>query len=200
MNSEHSVTHWIQRLRTGEDRAAAELWERYFQRVRELARKRLCDHPRQASDEEDVVVSVFDSLCRGVHEGRFDALSDRDDLWRLLIVLTRQKSVDAIRREARVKRGGGRVRSLDAIGDSEQDLIDFLTVDPDPAFLSSVNDECDRLLALLRDDTLRTIAVRKMEGFTNQDVAAELGVSERTIRRKVDLIREDWQNELIADV
>lgn len=200
MNSEHSVTHWIQRLRTGEDRAAAELWQRYFERVRALAQKRLRDHPRQAADEEDVVVSVFDSLCRGVHEGRFDALSDRDDLWRLLIVLTRQKSVDAIRREARAKRGGGRVRSLDAPGSNEQELIDFLRVDPEPAFLACVNDECERLLALLRDDTLRTIAIRKMEGYTNQEIAAELEVSERTVRRKVDLIREDWQNELLADV
>ena len=199
MNSGHSVTHWIQKLRTGEDRAASELWDRYFVRLRQLARRRLGANPRQAADEEDVAVSVFDSLCRGISEGKFDRLSDRDDLWRLLIVLTRQKSVDGIRHEARLKRGGGQVQSLSAQQDDEKDLTEFLAADPDPAFLTSVDEQCERLMALLRDDTLRTIAMRKMEGVTNDEIAGELGLSERTIRRKVDLIREDWQNELVAE-
>ena len=38
---------------------------------------------------EDVVVDAFDSLCRGVQAGRFPNLDDRDDLWQVLMLLTR---------------------------------------------------------------------------------------------------------------
>ena len=38
----------------------------------------------------------------------------------------------------------------------------------------------------LVDFRVYTIALRKMEGFTNEEVAAELGVVPRTVERKLD--------------
>jgi hypothetical protein len=54
MNAEGSVTLWLQRLGAGEQAALQHLWERYFTRLLEVARKRLRGAPRQAADEEDV--------------------------------------------------------------------------------------------------------------------------------------------------
>src|SRR5262245_51636439 len=90
---EGSVTHWIGDLKSGGDSAAQHLWERYFQRLVRLARKKLQSdrRPRTAEDEEDAALSAFDSFCRGVDRGRFPRLTDRDDLWRLLVVLTLRK-------------------------------------------------------------------------------------------------------------
>ena len=56
MTPEGSVTRWIEQLKTGDPLAAQKLWERYFQRLVGLARKKLLDAPRQAADEEDVAL------------------------------------------------------------------------------------------------------------------------------------------------
>jgi hypothetical protein len=69
MSSEGSVTHWLARLQAGEDEAARLLWDRYFQRLVGLARKRLQGTPFRSADE-DVALSAFDSFCRAAQEGR----------------------------------------------------------------------------------------------------------------------------------
>src|ERR1043165_1882401 len=90
MNGDGSITRWIGQLKAGDPVAAQLLWERYFRRLVGLARKKLDGAPRRMADEEDVALSAFDSFCRGAEHGRFPRLEDRDDLWRLLVVITAQ--------------------------------------------------------------------------------------------------------------
>ena len=56
-----------------------------------------------------MALSAFDSFCRGVAAGRFPQLDDRENLWRLLVILTARKAFDQVRDERRQKRGGGAV-------------------------------------------------------------------------------------------
>src|SRR5690349_10483025 len=104
-----SVTQWIAGLKAGNSDAARCLAERYWSRLEVLARAKLGTSPRRVTDEEDVVVSVFASLCRGAAAGRFAAMSTRDDLWWLLFAITKRKTIDQVRRQASQKRGGDRV-------------------------------------------------------------------------------------------
>src|SRR5262249_53685630 len=106
MLSPGSVTDWIGQLKAGDPAAAQKLWERYFQRLVGLARKKLQGTPRRAADEEDVALSAFASLCRRVAAGQFPQLRDREDLWHLLLVITARKALNQIRHERRQKRGG----------------------------------------------------------------------------------------------
>ena len=48
---------------------------------------------------------------------------------------------------------------------------------------------------MLEDETLRQIAQRKLEGYESAEIAAVLGVSSRTVDRKLRLIREIWSEE-----
>ena len=105
MSSAGSVTHWISRLKAGDHAAAQPLWEAYFRRLVDLARARLRGAPRRAADEEDVALSALDSFCRRAGEGRYPHLADRDDLWRLLVVITARKAVALVRHEGRLRRG-----------------------------------------------------------------------------------------------
>ena len=73
---------------------------------------------------------------------------------------------------------------------SEQ--IDLEGKEPDPAFAAEVAEELENRLGMLADDELRVIAVRKMEGYTNQEIAAELGCSLVTVERRLRLIRIEW--------
>jgi DNA-directed RNA polymerase specialized sigma24 family protein len=194
-----SVTFWLGRLKAGDPEATQKLWEGYFQRLVRLARGRLQAAPRRAADEEDVALSAFDSFCRGVEEGRFPRLSDRDDLWQLLVLLTARKASNLVRLERRKRRGGGKVRNASAVGTDDEPVVDTLIGrEPDPEFAVQVAEECRRLLELLDDSTLQAIAVWKMEGHTNEDIAAKLGRAVGTVERKLQLIRKIWGTERLA--
>src|SRR6059036_1916383 len=85
MASAGSVTAWIGALKAGDHAAAQKLWERYYEQLVRLARKKLAGGRRRAADEEDVVQNALDSFYRGAAQGRFPQLRDRDNLWPLLI-------------------------------------------------------------------------------------------------------------------
>jgi DNA-directed RNA polymerase specialized sigma24 family protein len=187
MSDAMSVTVWILRLREGDPLATQKLWEAYFQRLVGLARGRLRALARRAADEEDVALSAFDSFFRGVQQGRFPRLDDRDDLWQVLLMITERKSIDLIQYEGRAKRDWRRER-----GDTPQESAALEGREPDPAFVVQIEEELRHRLGTLADDQLRQIAVRKMEGYTNQEIAAELDCSLATVERRLRLIRRGW--------
>ena len=51
---------------------------------------------RRVADEDDVALSAFKSLCVGAARGRYPILTDRDDLWRLLIVIAARKASSSV--------------------------------------------------------------------------------------------------------
>src|SRR6516225_8034293 len=178
MFGDGSVTHWIGLLKAGDQQAAQPLWERYFQQLVTLARRKLKSLPRCAADEEDVALSAFDSFCRDAGRGRFPQLGDRDDLWRLLVTMTAQKSLDLVRREKAQKRGAG----WSVAGESE--LEEVLGREPTPEFAAAVAEECRRLLNRLGDEELRAVALWKMEGYKTQEIADRMGCVPRTVERR----------------
>jgi DNA-directed RNA polymerase specialized sigma24 family protein len=147
------------------------------------------------ADEEDAALSAFDSFVRGAACGRYPQLDDRHDLWRLLVVITERKVIDQSRHERRQKRGSGRIRGRPGPVDADQPLVSVAGAEPTPEFAALVADECRRLLTGLRDDVLRTIALLRMEGYQNDEIARRFGCSLRTISRKLELIREAWLGE-----
>jgi DNA-directed RNA polymerase specialized sigma24 family protein len=192
MSSPGSVTLWVRELRAGNPAAAQKIWEGYFQRLVVVARQRLQGTRRTAADEEDVALSAFDSFCRAAGQGRFPRLDDRHDLWQLLLVLTARKALDLRQHEQRRKRGGGAVRGESALGEMEH----VIGAEPSPEFAAQVAEECRRLLDRLDDDELRSLALWKMEGHTNPEIAAKLGCAPATVERRLRLIRSIWDEEL----
>ena len=195
-NAAGSITRWIGDLKAGDAAAAQPLWERYFARMVDLARARLRASGRRvhdpAVDGEDAALSAFDSLCAGLARGRFPQLADRDDLWRLLVVITTRKVRAQARRRLRQKRGGGQVRPATDLEDGESDdhlLARALGSEPTPEFAVMVAEEYRKLLDRLDDDVLRKVAILRMEGYTTDAVADQLGCARRTVARQLALIR-----------
>jgi DNA-directed RNA polymerase specialized sigma24 family protein len=200
--AEGSVTRWIGDLKAGDTTAAQKLWERYFTALVRLARSKLRTRHRAAVDEEDIALGVFDSFCAAVTQGRFPQLDDRDDLWRVLVTITRHKAADQVKHEVRLKRGGSRVVSeTDLAGAGPPNVGHVLDLisgpDPTPDFVVMVTEECCHLLDKLRDDSLREIALLKMEGYTNDEIVGRLGCARRTVARKLVVIRKTWLAETI---
>jgi DNA-directed RNA polymerase specialized sigma24 family protein len=201
MSSEGSVSQWIDQLKAGDPAAAERLWGRYFEQLAALARTRLRGTQCGAADEEDVALSALDSFCRGAERGRFPELLDRDSLWRLLVTITLRKAHNVRRDEQRLKRGGGRVLGEPECVDmadaavTEAGLEHVVGREPTPEMAAQVAEACRRLLGRLNDADLQALALLKMEGYTNHEVAARLGCGLRTVERKLRLIRQIWGKE-----
>jgi DNA-directed RNA polymerase specialized sigma24 family protein len=200
MSLESSVSEWLARLKAGESAAARPLWQRYFQRLVNLAHQRLRGLRSAAADGEDDALSAFDSFCRAAEAGRFPDLEDRDDLWQILLVLTARKAINLRIHEHCPTRGGGRVRHASAVAaDSDAELFaEVLGREPTPELAAQTAEECRRLLNGLDDPVLRAVAVARMEGCSNAEIAARIGKSLATVERKLDRIRQTWQAELQA--
>lgn len=194
MSSGGSVTQWLRQAQAGDEEGVQRLWERYFPKLVALCQKQLRGHPRRVADEEDVALSVFDSFCQRAAQGRYPQLEDRHDLWRLLVIIAARKAVNLVQHDRRQRRGGGRVVGESALPGAGTDrdpvrLEQIVGREPTPDFAALVAEEYERLLTKLDDKTLRKVAIWKLEGFRNEEIAQQLDCSVRTVERKLALIR-----------
>lgn len=196
--SEGSITCWLTALEQGEADAAQAIWTRYWNRLVALARGKLRGGQRREADEEDIAQNALDSFFRGVAARKYPQLEDRDNLWRLLVVITARKAWDQLRREASKRQGGGAVQTEAAISPNESEfdgpaLQQIIGDEPTPDFAVQVAEEYQCLLALLDDDSLREVVRLKFEAYTNEEIADRMDVSLRTIARKLESIRTLWR-------
>jgi RNA polymerase sigma factor (sigma-70 family) len=202
-----SVTRWLERLKAGQPDAAEALWRRYYDRVVAVVRQHLQRAPPTAAeDAEDAALSALHGLFAGAAQGRFEWLSDRVDLWQLLVVITVKKALCQRRRYDRLRRGGSHVThgqaALRPDDDAEEDHGDPLAFvyshEPTPESAAIIQEQFQKLLDELPDPPLRQIALWRMEGLSNAEIAAKMGCVVRTVERKLERIRFIWQEVGIA--
>jgi DNA-directed RNA polymerase specialized sigma24 family protein len=187
-NSQGSISKLLGGLRAGDEEAVRQLWLRYFQPLVRLAHGRLSARGAHG-DAEDVALEAFWSLCRRVAEPaaseRFPVLNNRAHLWKLLACFAARRACDLARKEGRRRRIVGDEAVLGADG-----FELFAGRQPPPDFEAAVAD----LLECLPGDELRRIAVARMEGCTNVEIARLLGRSLGTVERKLQVIRALWRD------
>jgi RNA polymerase sigma factor (sigma-70 family) len=184
-DASQSITRLIRAVQQGSSSAVRPLLAAYFDRLVQLARKRLQSLPGLGGYDEDLALRSFHSVYQRLRDPERPLdLAGRDDLWRLLATRTISRAIDLIRGH----------RPQEVPGD--QDLTQLLTREPTPEEAAEVADECRRLLDLLEEPQLRQIALWKVEGYTNEEVALRLDCVPRTIERKVRRIRLLWKHEL----
>jgi DNA-directed RNA polymerase specialized sigma24 family protein len=191
VEDENSVTRLLSILkgegrRVDVDRAVEVLWERYFYRLVGLARYHLRKLARVGGGlnaPEDLVVSAFHSFYRRAAAGLFPCLDDRHDLWKLLVTITGRKAAREYRRK----------RPEMTLGDA----IDLMIArEPTPELAAELADQVRHRLSALPDDVQRSIALMKMEGFTNEEIASRQGCHVATVERKLKMIRTIWSADI----
>ena len=70
--------------------------------------------------------------------------------------------------------------------------------EPTPEDAAIFAEECQRLFARLEHPVLKSIALKKLEGQSSREIATELGVTARTVDRKLELIRKLWEGGSVA--
>lgn len=198
------ITQLIARARQTDDAAAVAIWDIYFDKLTLYARRKLLAMPRRAADEEDVVLSAMNSFFEGAKKGKFQP-RDRDELWKLLATITVRKATAQLRKHYAQKRGGGEVRGESVFmkpgDDSDKFGIDQILDDKQlPAMSLKLAGTCAELLEQLGDDSMRQIAMMRLEGFSNEEIANKLDVSLATVKRKLKRVRETWAAESKFDV
>ena len=102
-----------------------------------------------------------------------------DDLWVAI-----RKAIDLQRRQ--------RPEEVVEPGDLER----FLSREPAPEMAAEMEEQYRRLLERLADAELQRIALWKVEGLTNVEIAQKLGCVVRSVERKLKRIRILWEEDL----
>ncbi|KAA1262029.1 ECF sigma factor [Rubripirellula obstinata] len=184
MIEENSVSIWISAVREGDSVAANALWSRYFEQLLQQARHRMSRLPRSVYDEEDAAISTFRVLCEKLREGAYPELAGRDEIWHLLLTMLVRK----VNRRAEYEKAEKRQQPV-GLTHEHADSIPCLKWN---ALTAQSAEDCRQLLSLLGDENLERVAIWKLEGFTNDEIATKLNRSRRTVQRMLGLIRETW--------
>jgi DNA-directed RNA polymerase specialized sigma24 family protein len=206
MSNNESVTQWLERLQQNPDDSAAQqqIFRRYFLDLIGYARNQLRTSPKRAADEEDVALEALSALFRGIRDERFEQLDDREDLWQLLRMLAQRRAIDQLRRDHSPKRYALGESVLADVNSSNGDFNPIQQVaggELPPDVLTQLHEAFCRRLEMLVDPEyvkldLQRIAMWKLEGLTNGEIAERLNCVTRTVERRLDLIRKVWADHL----
>lgn len=184
-----SITSLYQKLKAGHSDSARELWNRFFPRLLQVARRTLAGRELPVGAEDAVQVAFFQFFQR-IEAGQVYGDPHRYELWKLLSIMTAQIASKQVRHEQAQKRGQGRTIS-------ESDLVDDATdtVKLDELLSTDAPPECEAicvdLLNLLPAD-LREVAVLRLAGYTHAEIKQITGFPIRSIERRVQIIRSSW--------
>jgi RNA polymerase sigma factor (sigma-70 family) len=161
-------------LHGGDEAAAEEVFQRYAQRLTDLARGRLSARLATRVDAEDIVQSAWRSFFVAARAGRF-RLESGGDLWRLLVEVTLHK----LYRQAARHRAQRRTIQREEPG---RDIAQAAAQAPTPDEAAAAADELEAVLEQLPERGRQALALR-LQGYEMEEIAGQLGASERTVRR-----------------
>lgn len=173
------------RYQQGDETAANEIFSRYVHRLTVLARSRLSARLAQRTDAEDIVMSAYRSFFIGSRAGRF-SLTRSGDLWRLLVTMTMHKLYRQATHHSAEKRAmtAEATVPIDHNGIAQQ----IPARDPTPEEVMMLSDDLEAIFEQL-DSLGRRVLELRLSGERLADIAKETHVSERTVRRTLNIIR-----------
>jgi RNA polymerase sigma factor (sigma-70 family) len=159
---------FIQRIRSGDGRAAEELVRRYEPLVRREVRLRLDDRRlERVFDSMDVCQSVLKSFFVRTAAGQFD-LDEPGELVRLLVAMARNKLASAARQANRQKRDHRRATGDDAA------LEAVAGGGPTPSRLAAGRELLGEVRGRFTEEE-RRLADLRADGMTWEEVAGRVG-------------------------
>lgn len=188
-----TISTMLFKLRLGDEQAAFNLWERFFHQLLSQCRLRLRRNTKAVADEEDIVLSAMKSFCFGIRRGQFPELSGEENLWRLLMTIVTRKIADNHQHHTRQKRDKDRTQSLTEMDNDSQSSAALMDRELSPQLAAECSEEIERLVGSLEHEDLKSIAVTKMEGFTNSEIAHQFRCSLTSNERKLRTIRSIWE-------
>jgi RNA polymerase sigma factor (sigma-70 family) len=178
-----SLRDLLQRVKAGDAEAGRRLVERYGPHILTVVRRRLDPRLRSKYDSEDFVQAVWASFFAYQPES---LLEDPEKLIGFLVSMARNKVVDAVRQRLQtLKYNANRERSLDgSVLPMEHELA---ARQPTASQVAVAREEWERLHEKL-SDMERQILDLLLQGHTQEEIAEQLGISDRHVRRVIRMI------------
>jgi RNA polymerase sigma factor (sigma-70 family) len=180
---EGELRQFLARIRDGDEDAARELLRRYEAKVRLVVRRQLPRLLRSRFDSEDFVQSIWGSFFRRIKASPTE-LENTENLIGFLARAARNKVIDEYRRASSRKHDVRREESMWK-GAEPRELVDGSDT---PLEVVEATEALDRLRDLL-PEARRAVLDLKAEGLTTLEIAARLGLGERTVRRVIEDLR-----------
>ncbi len=174
-----------------DDQSAEVIWNRYFERLLRFATSQMRGMSKATRDEEDITLSVLKSVCLSLRDGR-GSIRDDEGLWPLLVVICKHKIANQYAYQNRAKRDTSKSKSIDAESGLAEELH---SKEIQPEMLVEFNERLEQLFSILEKVPLKKIALAKVQGFTNEEIALEMKCSLSTVERKLRTIRGIWSHE-----
>ena len=191
MKSEQQWEQLLAGLRSGDDDACAEFWNAYGPILENVADKQLSGRMRRRVGSDDIVQSACRTFFRRVSQGQFD-LPDAEALWRLICSITLNKARRAARDQSRQRRSIDREQDIDARAHGETAPSANLEANaPSPFDAAELADQMEALLSSLNEQECVMLDL-KLQQFTNDEIAEKVGCSERTVRRVIKRLQDEW--------
>jgi RNA polymerase sigma factor (sigma-70 family) len=171
--------------RSGDPEAARQLFEQYVDRLVALARRRLSRNLAGRVDPEDIVQSVFRTFFGRLKEGRFH-LEEKDDLCKLLVRITVHKTLRQVAFQKAAKRDPTQETGQEDAG--REHVFALLSREPGPEEEVAFLDQLEHFLAEMRPEDRKILEMR-LDGYNNEEIARELKISDRKIRRVMERVR-----------
>jgi RNA polymerase sigma-70 factor (ECF subfamily) len=191
MPDAETFTRLMARLRTGEDAAAREVFERFAGRLAAMARGRFNRLLARKVDPEDVVQSAFRSFFTRHDAGQLD-LTTWDELWSLLTVITVRKCANqAARFRAQRRDVAGEIAPA-AQAEAWGAVHEVISREPTASQAAMLTETVEQLMRALKSED-RVIITLSLQGYSVAEISARLGFAERTVRR----LREHVKHRLL---
>jgi RNA polymerase sigma-70 factor (ECF subfamily) len=177
----------MQRLNSGDQSAAQELFERYGPHIHRVVRRKLNHKLRSKFDSLDFVQDVWTSFF--TDRERPCEFTRPEALVAFLANMAYHKVVDAFRQRVQTRKYDlNREHSLDSSTVSPEGAL--VARQPTPSQVAVAKERWDLLLEG-QPSRYREILERLREGNTHEEVARELGLNEKTVRRVIKRVCPD---------
>jgi DNA-directed RNA polymerase specialized sigma24 family protein len=178
-SDENRFTTLMQQIREGSEAATRDLVVNYGSHLLRVVRRSLNKSLRSKFDSQDFVQAVWASFF--AFEPQRIAFEGPNDLVAFLTNMARNKVVEAVRQRLQTQRYNvNRERALDHSGLAR--TKDLVAEQPSPDEIAIAREEWERFLASQTPEHLGIIE-RLVDGQDRLDIARDLGLNEKTIRR-----------------
>jgi RNA polymerase sigma-70 factor (ECF subfamily) len=165
-------------VRRGDEKAAAELVDRYEPELRRYIRLRLTNpRLRRYLDNDDICQSVLGRLFAGLLAGRFE-LRSASQLVALLTKMAKNEVCDCVRRQNSSRRGGPQRRDVPVQTCSNLQFVESSVAE------QIANREVVGMILQELPSHERCLAHRRMEGLGWTELAAEFRTSAEVLRKR----------------
>jgi RNA polymerase sigma-70 factor (ECF subfamily) len=186
MTRNDSFAALMERLRSGENAASREVFQRFSRQLVALARRQFEQRLAHRVDPEGVVQSAFKSFFVRHREGKLQ-FDNWNGLWSLLTLITLRKCADRVEYFRAERRDVGREVSAP----KEQDQPWQLALDREPLPQeAAVLAETVELLCKEVDADERPVLELSLQGYTATEISLQLGRALRSVQRLRERIRK----------